>query len=163
MKKTIRLTEADLTRIIKRVIKEQAADNSLKASLLKLVGAGTGRHYKQICALCSKQEMNYNNSRAKKAANEFNAAIRGGDNPFSNFGGGVNKNSPAYKAGMAIQNNLQTAEDICDMIQYYSTWTGSGEDFCEAVSGELNYKVDSTTNLDLMVGEPIFNVLNKIR
>ena len=159
MKKVIRLTEDDLARLVKRVIREQAADNSLKSSLLKLVGAGSGQAYKEICALCSKQKMNYNNQKAKKAANEFEGAIYGGDNPLSNFGGGDNKTSPASKAGMAIEKNLQSAEDICDMIQYYSTWTGSGEDFCESVSGELSFKLDSTSNLDLMVGKPIYNVL----
>ena len=168
MKKIVRLTESDLVRIVKRVLNEQSVSTQPKVSelhttLKNLVGAGTGRDYKKICEICSKQDLNIDNPRARKAANEFADAIEGGENPLSNFGGSgpyANTNSSAYKAGMAIQNNLKSAEDICTMIKYYSTYSGSGEDFDEAVSGELSYKVDSTSNLNLMVGEPISNILS---
>lgn len=162
MKKVIKLTENDLIRLVKRVMKEQSQPNSnLKNILKQKVGSGSGSAYKEICKICSQQDLDISNPSAKKAAKEFDNAITGGENPLSNFGGNINKNSSASKAGNALENNLKSAEDICTMIQYYSTYTGSGEDFCEAVSGELNYKFDSTSNLDLMVGGPIFNILNR--
>ena len=165
MKKIVRLTENDLVRLVKTILKEQAKpNNNLKNILLQKVGTGTGGAYKEICKICSQQDLNIGNPSAKKAAQGFANAIAGGENPLSNFGGSgpySNKNSSAYKAGKSLENNLKSAEDICTMIQYYSTYTGSGEDFCDAVSGELNYKLNSTSNLDLMVGEPIYNILNR--
>jgi len=177
MKRIVRLTEADLTRLVKRVIREQQnpvndlinkvagpapTSNNLKQFLSDKIGVGSGSKYKEICFACMRQNnLNNNNPRANKAAKEFDNAIQGGENPFSNFGGGENKDSSAYKAGMALQNNLTSAEDICTMIKYYSNYSGSGEEFSDAVEGELNYKVDSTTNLDLMVGKPFYNILRK--
>ena len=145
MGKIIRLTESDLTRLVRRVIKEQS-NNDLKNILLKSIG-----NYKSVCSICSKQNnLDTNNPRARKAADEFERAIYGGENPLSNFGGGNNESSSASKAGMALEKNLTSAEDICTMIKYYGVYYAGDESFCEALSGELRYKVDSTTNLELM-------------
>ena len=157
MKKIVRLTENDLSRIVKRVIKEQT-NNNLKNLLLKSIG-----NYKSVCQLCSKQSnLDTNNPRARKAAHEFQQAIYGGENPLSNFGGGENKNSSASKAGMSLEKNLTSAEDICTMIKYYGDYYGGDEDFCEALSGELKFKVDSTRNLELMFITPLKNILSRI-
>jgi hypothetical protein len=145
---------------VKPLINEQ--DNSdLKSTLTQLVGIGRGVDYKKICDFCNQSDVNYNNESAKRAANGFKEAISGGENPFSNFGGGTrpNEDSSAYKAGQALQNNLKSAEDICAMIKYYPQYSGADEDFHEAVKGELNYKVDSSSNLELMFGKPLYNVL----
>jgi len=158
MKKIIRLTESDLTRLVRRVIKEQA-NNNLKNLLLKSVG-----NYKSVCSICSQQSnLDTNNPRARKAASGFQQAIYGGENPLSNFGGGENKNSSASKAGMALEKNLTSAEDICTMIKYYGEYYGGDEDFCDALSGELKFKADSTTNLELMFINPIKNILSRTR
>ena len=158
MGKIIRLTESDLTRLVRRVIKEQA-NNNLKNLLLKSVG-----NYKSVCSICSQQSnLDTNNPRARKAASGFQQAIYGGENPLSNFGGGENKKSSASKAGMALEKNLTSPEDICTMIKYYGDYYGGDEDFCEALSGELKYKVDSTTNLELMFVNPIKNILSRTR
>jgi hypothetical protein len=157
MRKIVRLTENDLSRIVKRVIKEQT-NNNLKNLLLKSIG-----NYKSVCQLCSKQSnLDTNNPRARKAAHEFQQAIYGGENPLSNFGGGENKNSSASKAGMVLEKNLTSAEDICTMIKYYGDYYGGDEDFCEALSGELKFKVDSTRNLELMFITPLKNILSRI-
>ena len=157
MRKIVRLTENDLSRIVKRVIKEQT-NNNLKNLLLKSIG-----NYKSVCQLCSKQSnLDTNNPRARKAAQEFQQAIYGGENPLSNFGGGENKNSSASKAGMVLEKNLTSAEDICTMIKYYGDYYGGDEDFCEALSGELKFKVDSTRNLELMFITPLKNILSRI-
>jgi hypothetical protein len=157
MRKIVRLTENDLSRIVKRVIKEQT-NNNLKNLLLKSIG-----NYKSVCQLCSKQSnLDTNNPRARKAAHEFQQAIYGGENPLSNFGGWDNKKSSASKAGMALEKNLTSAEDICTMIKYYGDYYGGDEDFCEALSGELKFKVDSTRNLELMFITPLKNILSRI-
>jgi len=190
MKKVIKLTESDLIRLIKRVVNEQNAVSMITSApqsttqqqyapkststqssdspvsnmgkvLTQLVGYGRGVNYEKICQFCKTQTLDINNPRAKQAAKGFSSAITGGENPFSNFGGYENKNSSAYKAGMAIQNNLQTAEDICTMIKYYKNYSGSGEEMVDAISGELNYKVDSSTNLELMFGWPLAKVLGQ--
>lgn len=166
MKKVIRMTEADLTRLVRRVISEQGAiipgeEQDLRMKLQKLVGAGSGHQFKTICRMCSEYSLDKNNPRAEKAANEFDHAITGGENPFSNIAGN-NKESSAYKAGMAISKNLKSAVDICTMIQNYKYYTNQSESFCEAVEGELNYKIASSSNLDLMVGKPIYNIVSKI-
>lgn len=157
------LIESKMGSVKPLISEDEVAMDSLKDVLLQKVGAGTGNKYKEICSVCSKQDLSVDNERAKKAAQEFDKGIQGGENPFSNFGGAgyPNKDSSAYKAGDALRSNLTSAEDICTMIQYYSLYTGSGEDFCEAVEGELNYKVDSTSNLDLLVGKPIYDILHR--
>ncbi len=165
MKKVIRMTEADLTKLVRRVISEQGAiipgeEKDLRMKLQKLVGTGSGHEFKTICRMCSEYRLDKNNPRAERAANEFDSAITGGENPFSNIAGD-NKKSSAYKAGMAISKNLKSAVDICTMIQNYKFYTNQSESFCDAVQGELNYKVDSTSNLNLMVGIPIYNIVNK--
>ena len=158
MGKIIRLTESDLTRLVRRVIIEQS-NNDLKNILLKSI-----RDYKSVCNICSKQNnLDTNNPRARKAANDFEIAISGGENPLSNFGGGTNKNSSASKAGMALEKNLTSAEDICTMIKYYGEYYAGDESFCEALSGELSYKVDSTRNLELMFINPIENILSRTK
>jgi hypothetical protein len=226
MKKIIRLTESDLTRLVKRVIEEQSAqiklvdnvktapkqstgqiksvdtvkpapkqsmgqviksvdnvktssqltnktateklggaiipgsEQDIKLKLTNFVGAGRGHNYKKICEYCGQLSLDSNNQRAQNAAIEFERAIYGGENPFSNISGN-NKESSAYKAGMAIQKNLKTAVDVCTMIKFYKDYAPGDESFCEAVSGELNYKIAGTSNLDLMVGDPIYNIVNK--
>jgi hypothetical protein len=207
MKKTIRLTESDLVRLVNRVIKEQSQvsqirsvdtvkpssqsqvsqirsvdtvkpssqsavkptsatakpDNSnLKNTLNKLVGVGTGDRYQEICKVCNQQtNLDMNNPRAKKAAREFAQAIKGLESTFSNFGGSgsfADKDSSAFKAGQALEKNLETAEDICTTIKYYNSY-GGGEEFCEAVRGELKYKFDSSSNSDELIGIPIYRIL----
>jgi hypothetical protein len=226
MKKIIRLTESDLTRLVRRVIEEQSAqiklvdnvktapkqstgqiksvdtvkpapkqsmgqviksvdnvktssqltnktateklggaiipgsEQDIKLKLTNFVGAGRGHNYKKICEYCGQLSLDSNNQRAQNAAIEFERAIYGGENPFSNISGN-NKESSAYKAGMAIQKNLKTAVDVCTMIKFYKDYAPGDESFCEAVSGELNYKIAGTSNLDLMVGDPIYNIVNK--
>jgi hypothetical protein len=216
MKKVIRLTESDLTRLVKRVIQEQAqlrsvdsvkpssqsqgsaqlrsvdsvkpsrpmtgsqlnkmmsdtsdsmakyatakpADSLLKTALKKLVGVGNRGNYQEICKLCNQQtNLDVNNPKAKKAAQEFAKAIKGLKSTFSNFGGYVNKDSSASKAGQALENNLNTAEDICTMIKYYNSY-GGGEEFCEAVRGEQKYTFDNSTNEREMIGNPIYRIVN---
>jgi len=208
MKKVIRLTEADLTRLVKRVIKEQSqvsqirsvdavkpssqsqvsqqlrsvdtvkpssqsavkptsttakpANSDLKNTLSKLVGVGDGKSYQEICKVCNQQtNLDMNNPRAKKAAREFAQAIKGLESTFSNFGGSgpfADKDSSAFKAGQALEKNLETAEDICTTIKYYNSY-GGGEEFCEAVRGELKYKFDSRSNSDELIGIPIYRIL----
>jgi hypothetical protein len=227
MKKIIRMTESDLTNLVKRVIEEQSAqiklvdtvkpapkqsmgqviksvdtvkpapkqsmgqviksvdnvktssqltnktateklggaiipgsEQDIKLKLTNFVGAGSGHNYKKICEYCGQLSLDSNNQRAQNAAIEFERAIYGGENPFSNISGN-NKESSAYKAGMAIQKNLKTAVDVCTMIKFYKDYAPGDESFCEAVSGELNYKIDSRSNLNLMVGKPIYNIVNK--
>ena len=130
--------------------------------LTQLVATGRGVPYEKICEFCKSQDLNSENQRAKAAAQGFANAIDGGENPFSNFGGGEpNQESSAFKAGKAIESNLKNAEDICTMIKYYSNYSGTGEEMVDAISGELNYKVDSTSNLGHMFGEPLWNILNR--
>jgi hypothetical protein len=228
MKKIIRLTESDLTRLVKRVIQEQAqlrsvdavkpssqsqgsaqlrsvdsvkpssqsqgsaqlrsrsmtgsdkmmsdtsdsmakyatakpADSPLKTALKKLVGVGNRGNYQEICKLCNQQtNLDVNNPKAKKAAQEFAKAIKGLKNMFSNFGGfNIDKDSSASRAGQALENNLNTAEDICTMIKYYNSY-GGGEEFCEAVRGEQKYTFDNSTNEREMIGNPIYRILNRL-
>jgi hypothetical protein len=138
-------------------------DNSnLKNTLNKLVGVGTGDRYQEICKVCNQQtNLDMNNPRAKKAAREFAQAIKGLESTFSNFGGSgsfADKDSSAFKAGQALEKNLETAEDICTTIKYYNSY-GGGEEFCEAVRGELKYKFDSSSNSDELIGIPIYRIL----
>ena len=140
----------------------QPANSNLKATLEKLVGVGSGDRYQEICKVCNQQtNLNMNNPKAKKAAQEFAQAIKGLESTFSNFGGSgsfADKNSSAFKAGQALERNLDTAEDICTTIKYYNSY-GGGEEFCEAVRGELKYKMDAGSNSDELVGIPIFRIL----
>jgi hypothetical protein len=244
MKKTIRLTESDLTRLVKRVIQEQAqlrsvdavkpssqsqgsaqlrsvdsvkpssqsqgsaqlrsrsmtgsdkmmdavkpssltnlvnqsqgsavkptsatvkpTNSNLKSTLEKLVGVGTGKSYQEICKVCNQQtNLDKNNPRAKKAAREFAQAIKGLESTFSNFGGSgpfADKDSSAFKAGQALEKNLENAEDICTTIKYYNSY-GGGEEFCEAVRGEQKYTFDNSTNEREMIGNPISRILNRL-
>ena len=222
MKKIIRMTESDLTRLVKRVIQEQAQvsqlrsvdnvkptsqaqaqlkiadtakllrsvdtvkpssksaenptssiaktttqsdDVKMRQGLDKLIGIGRGFNYEEICNFCKQQKfLETNNSRAKKAAREFAQAIKGLENPLSNFGGYTNEKSSAVQAGQALERNLKTATDICTMIQYYSypSYGGTQEEFCEAVGGELKGKFDASTNFSELFGLPFYRIVNKV-
>jgi hypothetical protein len=137
-------------------------NSNLKSTLEKLVGVGTGKSYQEICKVCNQQtNLDINNPRAKKAAREFAQAIKGLESTFSNFGGSgpfADKDSSAFKAGQALEKNLENAEDICTTIKYYNSY-GGGEEFCEAVRGELKYKFDSSSNSDELIGIPIYRIL----
>jgi hypothetical protein len=222
MKKIIRMTESDLTRLVKRVIQEQALvsqltsvdnvkptsqaqaqlkiadtakllrsvdtvkpssksaenptssiaktttqsdDVKMRQGLDKLIGIGRGFNYEEICNFCKQQKnLETNNPRAKKAAREFAQAIKGLENPLSNFGGYTNEKSSAVQAGQALERNLKTATDICTMIQYYSypSYGGTQEEFCEAVGGELKGKFDASTNFSELFGLPFYRIVNKV-
>jgi len=162
MKKTIRLTETELVRLVKRIIREQSevsSSDNMKKGLQSIVNYGVKVDYRKVCNFCKKQNVSPQNPRAEKAAQEFSKLISGVENPFSNIAGFLNKESSAYKAGESISKNLKSAEDICSMIKYYSKYSGTDEDFCEAVSGELSYKFDASTNLDYILGYPLAKIL----
>ena len=131
----------------------------LTQQLKSLVGSGNGNNYTKICDLCDSSNVDKNNPKAKQAAIQFKAAITGLANPLDNFGGYEDEDSPAKTAGRALTNNLENAEDICAMIKYYDYYSNSGESFREAMSGELSYKVDSSENARLMIGDPIYKIL----
>ena len=149
--------------------------NDLTSKLKKVViGYNTG--YKQICDVCKQNaSMVKPSSNAKKVANDFSTAISGGANPFDNFGGYEDKGtdtdanyskgqtpgaSPAHNTGKAL-SGLKNAEELCDMIINYGTYSGSDETFEEALSGELSYKIDSSENYRIMFADPVSKILNK--
>ena len=148
--------------------------NDLTSKLKKVViGYNTG--YKQICDVCKQNaSMVKPSSNAKKVANDFSTAISGGANPFDNFGGYEDKGtdtdanyskgqtpgaSPAHNTGKAL-SGLRNAEELCDMIINYETYSGSDETFEEALSGELSYKIDSSENYRIMFADPVSKILN---
>ena len=149
--------------------------NDLTSKLKKVpIAYNTG--YKQICTICRQNEsMVKPSSNAKKVANDFSTAISGGANPFDNFGGYEDKGtdtdanyskgqtpgaSPAHNTGKAL-SGLRNAEELCDMIINYETYSGSDETFEEALSGELSYKIDSSENYRIMFADPVSKILNK--
>ena len=143
--------------------------NDLTSKLKKVViGYNTG--YKQICDVCKQNaSMVKPSSNAKKVANDFSAAISGAANPFDNFGGYEDEGpnpfdkdedaSPAHNTGKAL-SGLKNAEELCDMIINYGTYSGSDETFEEALSGELSYKMDSSENYRIMFADPVSKILN---
>ena len=143
--------------------------NDLTSKLKKVViGYNTG--YKQICDVCKQNaSMVKPSSNAKKVANDFSAAISGAANPFDNFGGYEDEGpnpfdkdedaSPAHNTGKAL-SGLKNAEELCDMIINYGTYSGSDETFEEALSGELSYKIDSSENYRIMFADPVSKILN---
>ena len=143
----------------------QSDDVKMRQGLDKLIGIGRGFNYEEICNFCKQQKnLETNNPRAKKAAREFAQAIKGLENPLSNFGGYTNEKSSAVQAGQALERNLKTATDICTMIQYYSypSYGGTQEEFCEAVGGELKGKFDASTNFSELFGLPFFRIVSKV-
>ena len=143
----------------------QSDDVKMRQGLGKLIGIGRGFNYEEICNFCKQQKnLETNNPRAKKAAREFAQAIKGLENPLSNFGGYTNEKSSAVQAGQALERNLKTATDICTMIQYYSypSYGGTQEEFCEAVGGELKGKFDASTNFSELFGLPFFRIVSKV-
>ena len=148
---------------VKPLINEQEYNDALRKQttedIRKIVGAGYGFDYVKLCNYCKTEAVSENNPRAKKAALEFQKAITGVESPLANFGGYEDEDSSAKTAGRALTNNLKYVEDICAMIKYYDRYTGSGESFEEAVSGELSFKADSSQNLELMLGKPINQIL----
>ena len=144
--------------------------NDLTSKLKKV-----NRDYKQICNVCKQNaSMVKPSSNAKKVANDFSTAISGGANPFDNFGGYEDKGtdtdanyskgqtpgaSPAHNTGKAL-SGLRNAEELCDMIINYETYSGSDETFEEALSGELSYKIDSSENYRIMFADPVSKILN---
>ncbi len=143
----------------------QSDDVKMRQGLGKLIGIGRGFNYEEICNFCKQQKnLETNNPRAKKAAREFAQAIKGLENPLSNFGGYTNEKSSAVQAGQALERNLKTATDICTMIQYYSypSYGGTQEEFCEAVGGELKGKFDASTNFSELFGLPFYRIVNKL-
>jgi hypothetical protein len=162
MSKRFTITESEKKEIRRKygMVMEQETNNSetIRTDLLKIVGYGRGVDYQKICDYCSKVSVP-NSNNAKVAALEFNKAITGVENPFNNMLS-VNKESGAFKAGQAITKNIKTPEELCDFVKNYEKYSLSGESFCDAVSGELNLKVDSSGNLTMMVGKPMYKVLN---
>ena len=144
--------------------------NDLTSKLKKV-----NRDYKQICNVCKQNaSMVKPSSNAKKVANDFSTAISGGANQFDNFvvyedkGTDTDANyskgqtpgaSPAHNTGKAL-SGLRNAEELCDMIINYETYSGSDETFEEALSGELSYKIDSSENYRIMFADPVSKILN---
>ena len=144
--------------------------NDLTSKLKKV-----NRDYKQICNVCKQNaSMVKPSSNAKKVANDFSTAISGGANPFDNFGGYEDKGtdtdanyskgqtpgaSPAHNTGKAL-SGLRNAEELCDMIINYETYSGSDETFEEALSGDLSYKSDSCEKSRIMFADPVSKILN---
>lgn len=133
MKKVIRLSEADLTRIVKRVIKEQASDvaknvasvaapNPLSTLITSAVqvsnGSGTSdQKIKQFCDLCKSSNVQIT-QKVNSIANTIRTAVQGV---------GTDENE-IYNAVF----NLKTFDEFCSLVKAY----------------QQSYKVDLYDDLD---------------
>jgi hypothetical protein len=165
MKKIVRLTESDLTRIVKRVIKEQmemsletSESSPIAKGLRKILNSNKGMDaIKNMTYFCKKygpaQEKYTNN-----VISMINNAISGIENPLNLTGGGS-----IAEVAKIFQKHVKTPEQVCGVIKNYKTeigtvnyaaFGGDDEDFAEAIYD------DSITKLNF--AEPLQKLLNAI-
>jgi hypothetical protein len=165
MKKIVRLTESDLTRIVKQVIKEQmemsletSESSPIAKGLRKILNSNKGMDaIKNMTYFCKKygpaQEKYTNN-----VISMINNAISGIENPLNLTGGGS-----IAEVAKIFQKHVKTPEQVCGVIKNYKTeigtvnyaaFGGDDEDFAEAIYD------DSIAKLNF--AEPLQKLLNAI-
>ena len=166
MKKVIRLTESDLMRLVKRVIREEQTaptggtyldyfDKDLKVLLNSLQGTlrvtkveDIQKVYNYCKVTTVKKQTN-----TDMVADLIYSKLSGGDNPINPMGGGSVTNS-----ANVIKNYIKGSTELCALLKYYNK---GGENFYTAVSGDSTYKLNTDQPLSNMIDAFIYSVNKK--
>jgi hypothetical protein len=147
MKKIIRLTESDLTRLVRRVIKEQQLESSTVSGdeMEKVLSQG-GNGFKGIQSAVNfcKSKNVPSNEKVDKLETMIDQAITGVENPLNLMGG-----SPGLKkVAQIMEKNISNTTELCSLLKHYYI---NGEDFATAMRGEVNTKLNSTGAADFIL------------
>ena len=141
MKKVVRLTESDLIRIVKRVIKEQSnsgksvTEKGLNTVLNKVAKyEGDLKTLKPICDFCKSSGV-YKQSNTDSLISMVSDAVSGLDNPLNIMGGGS-----ISEVAKIIRTKSKSADETCALIKYYDV---DGEDFYEAIYDDSITKINT--------------------
>jgi hypothetical protein len=150
MKKVIRLTEADLTRIIKRVIQEQKLtplEQGLKDTISKLPSNPGVDGIKKITTFCkNRNDVKYNDY-VGKINKMINNALSGISNPLNVMGGGS-----IDDVANIFGKYVRTAEEACSVIKTFETESNladvtfgisGGGDFYSGIWGDSKFKINT--------------------
>ena len=154
MKKIIRLTESDLTRLVRRVIKEQ---QSLKpifsgAEMQKSIKSNGFRGIQDAVKYCKSKRID-KNPKFNKIEEMIYQSVSGVENPLNITGG-----SPGLeKVGQILSRYISNTNDLCSLIANFYV---NGEDFETLMKGEINTKMDSTGAADHIL-KVIYNINRK--
>ena len=153
MKKIIRLTESDLARIVKRVIREQMETNSnplaqgLKNVIDSLPDNPGLEGVKKITSFCKKQSNLSNSKYVSNVIDMINEVLNGFSNPVNVMGGGS-----IDDVANIFRKYVKTPEQACSVIKFFETTAGladvtfgneGGGDFYSGIYGDSKFKINT--------------------
>lgn len=156
MKKIIRLTEADLTRIVRRVLNEEMTNTSSSltplAQGLKKVIDGLGNNpglegVKKITTFCKSRNDVKMDGYISNVIKMINNALSGISNPLNVMGGGS-----IDDVANIFRKYVKTPEQACSVIKNFQTEANladvtfgnkGGGDFYSGIYGDSKFKINT--------------------
>ena len=170
MRRTVRLTERDLTRLVRRVIREQEMENTASSTKKGLTPLAQGLKkvidglpsnpgvagIRRITTYCkSRTDAKWNDS-IGRINDMINDALSGLSNPLNLMGGGS-----IDKVANIFIDHVKTPEQACSVIKSFQTSSNladvtfgiqGGGDFYDGIWGDSKLKLNTSQPANKIIG-----------